>query len=125
MGRPGIPKGGPARIAIAERDRQILEMRKDAVTYQTIATNFGITTSRVHQIVMREIEKITSLPTESLRHLHSSLVEKTIQAINVTLSTIRSARRAEAQEIAECLSRSKHYVRRPGLPPWGAEAVYT
>jgi DNA-directed RNA polymerase specialized sigma subunit len=47
------------RITKAERDRQILIMRRDHATEESIARAFGISFQRVSQILKKQIALIT------------------------------------------------------------------
>ncbi len=60
------------KIANAERDALIMDLRRSGKTLQTIADQVGLTNQRVHQIIK---ERLAEIPVESVQHYRAQAVE--------------------------------------------------
>ncbi len=66
----------PARVATAERNRAILELRKQGKYEADIGWLFGISKQRVSQMLIKEIRALPNYNAEEMRRLDSGRVDR-------------------------------------------------
>ena len=67
-----VPETDGSKIDNAERDAEIMNLRRRGRTLQTIANEFGISRQRVHTIIK---ERLAEIPVESVQHYRSQALE--------------------------------------------------
>ena len=69
-------KTGKNEITRAERTDQILEWRKQGMSYRNIGTLLGVSAARVHKIVTNEMDRLNAKSAESLDQLQRLEAER-------------------------------------------------
>lgn len=68
---------GPKRLAVLEKERQALELRKAGATFEAIATQVGYTNpSAAHKAVKRAMDRTIREPADELRALESERLDR-------------------------------------------------
>jgi len=82
MASPSRTKATPDRVAIAERERQALELRKAGATYERIAQALGLSErGGAWKLVHRALEQTLQEPSDELRRLESERLDALLRAL--------------------------------------------
>jgi hypothetical protein len=94
------------RIKIAERNKRILDLRKQGLSQGSIARSFDISTQMCGRIVREELQQITLGTAHDLKVLSTERLEQVMRDANLRLAELRALRSAEQTRIAAALTAS-------------------